>query len=124
FKYTNNILNSGRHLLQLINDILDLAKVEAGRVELLRHSFAVAKAFAEVQTIVKTLANKKNISLQFQELADLPALFADEAKVKQIMYNLLSNAIKFTPDGGKIVVTAAMQKATGNGAGALGECLR
>jgi PAS domain S-box-containing protein len=108
-KYSNNILNSGRHLLQLINDILDLAKVEAGHLELMRNTFSVAKALMEVQTIVKTLANKKHISLESKIAADLPELFADEAKFKQIMYNLLSNAIKFTPDGGKVFVSAAIQ---------------
>jgi PAS domain S-box-containing protein len=108
-KYSNNILNSGRHLLQLINDILDLAKVEAGRVELMRNAFSVGKALSEVQAIVKTLANKKHISLEFETAADLPPLFADEAKFKQIMYNLLSNAIKFTPDGGKVLVSAAVK---------------
>jgi PAS domain S-box-containing protein len=114
-KYSNNILNSGRHLLQLINDILDLAKVEAGRVELMRNTFSVAKVLPEVQTIVKTLANKKNISLEFELAPDLPALFADEAKFKQVMYNLLSNAIKFTPDGGNVFVTAGVQNANGSG---------
>jgi PAS domain S-box-containing protein len=113
-KYSNNILNSGRHLLQLINDILDLAKVEAGRVELTRNTFAVAKALHEVQTIVKTLANKKSIGLEFEIGANLPPLYADEAKFKQVMYNLLSNAIKFTPDGGRVTVTAAFQN-EGNG---------
>jgi PAS domain S-box-containing protein len=108
-KYSNNILNSGRHLLQLINDILDLAKVEAGRVELMRNTFAVTKAMHEVQTIVKTLANKKGISLELEVGANLPLLHADEAKFKQVMYNLLSNAIKFTPDGGRVTVTAAFQ---------------
>ncbi len=108
-KYSHNILNSGRHLLQLINDILDLAKVEAGRVELMRNDFSVAKALAEVQTIVKTLANKKHIQLESKVAEGLPELFADEAKFKQVMYNLLSNAIKFTPDGGKVFVTAAIQ---------------
>jgi PAS domain S-box-containing protein len=108
-KYSNNILNSGRHLLQLINDILDLAKVEAGRVELMRNTFNVAKALSEVQTIVKTLANKKHIHLESKIATDLPELFADEAKFKQVMYNLLSNAIKFTPDGGKVFVTAIVQ---------------
>jgi PAS domain S-box-containing protein len=107
-KYSNNILNSGRHLLQLINDILDLAKVEAGRVELMRNTFGVARALSEVQTIVKTLANKKHIRLEADVAPDLPSLFADEAKFKQIMYNLLSNAIKFTPDGGNVFVTAAI----------------
>ncbi len=123
-KYSNNILNSGRHLLQLINDILDLAKVEAGRAELMSHTFNVTKALSEVQTIVKTLANKKHISLEFETAADLPSLFADEAKFKQIMYNLLSNAIKFTPDGGKVFVAAAVQTAAGDGSSPAGEFLR
>ncbi|MGA2867538.1 MAG: MASE1 domain-containing protein [Verrucomicrobiota bacterium] len=112
-KYITNILNSGLHLHQLINDILDLAKVEAGRMELVCKNFSVAKAVSEVQTIVKTLANKKQISLEFETAIELPSLFADEAKFKQIMYNLLSNAIKFTPDGGKVQVTATIPTATG-----------
>ena len=111
FKYSNNILNSGRHLLQLINDILDLAKVEAGHLELMRNTFSVAKALAEVQTIVKTLANKKHLLLESNVAENLPELFADEAKFKQIMYNLLSNAIKFTPDGGKVFVSADIRNA-------------
>jgi len=123
-KYSNNILNSGRHLLQLINDILDLAKVEAGRVELMCHTFAVAKALAEVQTIVKTLANKKHLSLEFAVATDLPELFADEAKFKQVMYNLLSNAIKFTPDGGKVFVSATRHHDAAAGSSTPGECLR
>jgi PAS domain S-box-containing protein len=123
-KYSNNILNSGRHLLQLINDILDLAKVEAGRVELMRNTFSVTKALSEVQTIVKTLANKKHISLEFEAAPDLPSLFADEAKFKQVMYNLLSNAIKFTPDGGKVFVVAAIQNATNADSSLAGESLR
>ena len=122
-KYSNNILNSGRHLLQLINDILDLAKVEAGRVELMRNTFSVATALSEVQTIVKTLANKKHISLEFEAAPDLPSLFADEAKFKQVMYNLLSNAIKFTPDGGNVFVTAAIQNATSADSSPAGEYL-
>ena len=116
-KYSNNILNSGRHLLQLINDILDLAKVEAGRVELMCNTFAVAKAMSEVQAIVKTLAHKKHITLEFTVAPDRPELFADEAKFKQIMYNLLSNAIKFTPDGGRVTVTAAFQNETSGESG-------
>ncbi len=111
-KYSHNILSSGRHLLQLINDILDLAKVEAGRVELTRNTFAVTKALREVRAIVKTLANKKGLSLEFEVEANLPLLHADEAKFKQIMYNLLSNAIKFTPDGGKVTVTVALHNTT------------
>src|SRR5580658_9901420 len=75
-KYANNILHSGRHLLQLINDILDLAKVEAGNMELTRKSFDVATALSEVRTIVKTLAYKKNISLEFLPASEVPPLFA------------------------------------------------
>ena len=122
-KYSNNILTSGRHLLQLINDILDLAKVEAGRVELVCNSFAVGKAVSEVRAIVKTLANKKNINLEFEVPANLPPLHADEAKFKQVMYNLLSNAIKFTPDGGNVFVTAAIQNATSADSSPAGEYL-
>jgi PAS domain S-box-containing protein len=122
-KYSNNILNSGRHLLQLINDILDLAKVEAGRVELMRNSFNVVKTLSEVQTIVKTLANKKHISLTVAA-EHLPPVFADEAKFKQIIYNLLSNAIKFTPDGGKVLVAADIQNEDRAGEIQTGDCLR
>jgi signal transduction histidine kinase/DNA-binding response OmpR family regulator len=108
-KYAGNILNSGRHLLQLINDILDLSKVEAGRMELTRSSFGAARALQNVQAIVNTLAHKKHITLEFDVAANLPPLFADESKFKQIMYNLLSNAIKFTPDGGRVTVSARLQ---------------
>ncbi len=106
-KYANHILGSGRHLLQLINDILDLSKVEAGRLELTRAFLNVGTALQNVQAIVKALANKKGIILDFQVPAALPSLFADEAKFKQVMYNLLSNAIKFTPDGGRVTVTVS-----------------
>ncbi len=129
-KYSNNILNSGRHLLQLINDILDLSKVEAGRVELVRDKFDVAKSLRDVESIVKTLAQKKNIHLGFEVPPDLPHQFADEAKFKQIMYNLLSNAIKFTPDGGRVTVAAALEGeaasrgTTGSSNGVTGECLK
>ena len=130
FKYANNILNSGRHLLQLINDILDLSKVEAGRLDLTRSSFSVARALDNAQAIVKTLAYKKGIALHFDVAAAPPELFADEAKFKQMMYNLLSNAIKFTPDGGRVTVTA-MRGNHPNGHGApasqsplSGECLK
>jgi signal transduction histidine kinase len=123
-KYANNILHSGRHLLQLINDILDLAKVESGSVALTRKMFNVAKALSEVQSIVKTLAYKKNISLDFQTASDVPSLFASEAKFKQVMYNLLSNAIKFTPDGGKVFVTADKQIASRAHPAPAEDCLR
>jgi PAS domain S-box-containing protein len=111
-KYASHILTSGRHLLQLINDILDLSKVEAGRLDLSRSSFEVAKALQNVHSIVKTLAHKKGIILDVQIESDLPPFYADEAKFKQIMYNLLSNAIKFTPEHGRVTVSACRQNAT------------
>ena len=129
-KYINNILGSGRHLLQLINDILDLSKVEAGRLELTRTSFSAAKALANVQAIVKTLASKKGITLEVQVAPGLSEVLADEAKFKQIMYNLLSNAIKFTPEGGKagVMVTRQTDPKAHPGLeplfGSSGQCLR
>ena len=110
-KYSNNIVNSGRHLLQLINDILDLSKVEAGRMELCRSSFSVTKALQDVEAIVKALAQKKRIGISLEVASRIPALWADEAKFKQVLYNLLSNAIKFTPDGGRVSVTAEVETA-------------
>jgi PAS domain S-box-containing protein len=108
-KYANNVLSSGRHLLDLINDILDISKVEANRLELSPSRFHVNGAMRNVQTVVKSLANKKHHVLEVRVAPDLPPLVADEAKFKQIMYNLLSNAIKFTPDGGRITVEAGIE---------------
>jgi signal transduction histidine kinase len=105
-KYVDNILTSGRHLLQLINDILDLSKVEAGRMELQVDRFEVAQAVQDVVTIVKTLAGKKGVALAIEVAGALPPISADQAKVKQVLYNLLSNAIKFTPAKGQVTVTA------------------
>ncbi len=105
-KYISNVLTSGRHLLQLINDILDLSKVEAGKMELDYVTFPVSSALQDVVNIVKTLAAKKNIELKVEVAPDCPPATADAPKFKQIMYNLLSNAIKFTPNGGVVTVTA------------------
>jgi PAS domain S-box-containing protein len=107
-KYVHNILYSGRHLLQLINDILDLSKVESGRMELEAAPFNVTTALRNLQAIVSTLAKNKNIAVTLNVDAALPLISADERKFKQIMYNLLSNAIKFTPDGGAVTAAAAI----------------
>lgn len=104
-RYVTNVLNSGRHLLQLINDILDLSKVEAGHMELVTSEFDVRTALDEVRAIVETLAMKKHLSLTVEVDNSIPPLTADESKFKQILYNLLSNAIKFTPDAGTVGVT-------------------
>jgi signal transduction histidine kinase/CheY-like chemotaxis protein len=110
-KYTHNIVTSGRHLLQLINDILDLSKIEAGRVELEYAPVNVAALLQGVQGIVQALAMQKQIALSVETAELLPAVPADEARCKQIVYNLLSNAIKFTPDGGQVKVTASVCQA-------------
>lgn len=108
-KYANNILCSGRHLLQLINDILDLSKVEAGRLELARTTFGVAGALQSAQSIVRELAHRKRVSIHCEVSPGVTTAYADEAKFKQILYNLLSNAIKFTPEGGSVKIRANLQ---------------
>jgi signal transduction histidine kinase/DNA-binding response OmpR family regulator len=112
-RYVSNVLTSGRHLLQLINDILDLSKVEAGHVELALSAFDIRSALGEVRTIVGTLAMKKHLDLEVEVEDSVPALTADQSKFKQILYNLLSNAIKFTPDGGSVRVTVRLAPEVG-----------
>ena len=99
-----DIYESGRHLLRMINDILDLSKVEAGKVELQLEEFAVASVMDAVQSIIRDMANKKRLDLRIVVPEGLPDVYADLVKFKQIMYNLLSNAVKFTPEGGSITV--------------------
>ncbi len=112
-RYVTNVLTSGRHLLQLINDILDLSKVEAGHMELALSEFDVGTALRDARTIVGTLAEKKHLSLEVEVEDAVPALTADQSKFKQILYNLLSNAIKFTPEGGQIRVTVGLSSEVG-----------
>jgi len=105
-RYVNNILTSGRHLLGLINDILDLSKVESGKMELVLSECSFPELIESIKIILKELAFKKNITIESHIAPKVSVINADEKKVKQIMYNLLSNAIKFTPDGGKVDVKA------------------
>ncbi len=104
-RYVTNVLTSGRHLLQLINDILDLSKVEAGHMELALSDFDLRTTLGEVRTIVGTLAIKKHLALDVEVDEAITTLTADQSKFKQVLYNLLSNAIKFTPEGGSVRVT-------------------
>jgi len=105
-EYLEDILNSGRHLLQLINDVLDLAKVEAGKMELNESKFSLRKAIEEVCAVTKPIAQKKGISVAFHIAPDLGDITLDQRKLKQVLYNLLSNALKFTGDGGKVELFA------------------
>jgi signal transduction histidine kinase/HAMP domain-containing protein len=104
--YLKDIHASGRHLLTLINDILDLSKVEAGRMELEPSVFDIASAISNAMTLVRERAQRHGILLGQQVDPKLGELTADERKFKQILLNLLSNAVKFTPDGGRIDVSA------------------
>jgi CheY-like chemotaxis protein/GGDEF domain-containing protein/two-component sensor histidine kinase len=108
-EFLDNIHRSGKHLLGLINDILDLSKVEAGRMELHPEPLAVSTLVQGCLDIVKPLAAKKHIDLKAAcEPAEL-LVEADAARVKQVLYNLLSNAVKFTPEGGRVSVDATIQ---------------
>jgi len=104
--YLKDILTSGRHLLALINDILDLAKVEAGRMELEPSRFHIPTAIDNAMTLVRERAQRHGIALGHAIDASLDHIVADERKFKQILVNLLTNAVKFTPDGGKVDVLA------------------
>jgi signal transduction histidine kinase len=105
-RYLTNIYTSGQHLLTLINDILDLSKVESGKITIERVPLAVAEILEDLLVITRGLANKKGQSIHVEVAPDLPALPADPVRFKQIFFNLVSNAVKFTPDGGRITVTA------------------
>jgi len=104
--YLKDIHSSGQHLLSLINDILDLAKVEAGRMELNLTSFHLPTAIDNALTLIRERAMRHGIALAVELDPQLGEINADERKLKQILLNLLSNAVKFTPEGGKIKVSA------------------
>jgi signal transduction histidine kinase len=105
-EYLQDILSSGRHLLSLINDILDLSKVEAGRLELELGRFHLPTALDNALTLVRERATRHGITLTQTVDAGVGDLVADERKIKQILLNLLSNAVKFTPEGGRVGLTA------------------
>ncbi len=100
--YVNNVSKGGKHLLTLINDILDLSKVESNKMEMFYESFDISRAFDDVKLTLEPLALKKSINLTLDVDPSLKNITADRMKFKQILYNLLSNAIKFTPDNGKV----------------------
>jgi PAS domain S-box-containing protein len=100
-RFVSHIKQGSAHLLQLINDILDLSKIEAGQLELRREDFQVKDALPEVLSTIRPLAMTKNTQVQHKLETDR-AVYADRVRFKQILYNLLSNAVKFTPMGGRI----------------------
>ena len=106
--YLKDIRASGRHLLSLINDILDLSKIEAGHMELDVEHFDLRSALDNSLTLIRERAERHGIALALEAADDLEDFRADPRKFKQVMLNLLSNAVKFTPDGGRITVRARM----------------
>jgi GAF domain-containing protein len=108
-EYLRDVLSSGRHLLTLINDILDLSKIEAGRMDLERGTFSLRTALENGVTMVRERASRHEIQVGLDVGTELDEVSGDERKVKQVIYNLLSNAVKFTPDGGRVDVSAARE---------------
>ncbi len=105
-RYSENILASGRSLLDIINDLLDLAKIEAGRLQLHLSDFCIAELCRDLIDFVRPLCDKRNQQLSLEVADNLPQFHSDSGKIKQILYNLLSNAVKFTPTGGLISLRA------------------
>jgi len=104
--YLGDIGTSGRHLLDLVNQILDLSKVEAGRMELEPSAFAPAETIRGAIAFLRDRAAAHGIELVAEIPADLPTVTGDERKIRQVLLNLLSNAVKFTPDRGRIAIAA------------------
>lgn len=106
-RYAENIGRSGRVLLEMINDILDLAKMESGKMQVRPSEFSIENLVRSQCEVIRTMAADKNINVSVECPPGLPEMFQDQAKVQQILTNLLSNAIKFTPEGGRVKVMIA-----------------
>jgi signal transduction histidine kinase len=109
-QYLRNIHSSGTHLLSLINDVLDLSKIEAGKMELELSRFDLRAALESSIVLIRERAMKNTVQLALECADGVGEWIADERKFKQIMLNLLSNAVKFTPQGGRITVRAERQE--------------
>jgi two-component system, NarL family, sensor histidine kinase BarA len=107
-RYAANIMTGGQQLLALINDILDLAKMESGKLRLHPETVPVTDLCEQAVTLFRPVAEKKNVELRVSIPADLPPVRQDAGKVRQILANLLSNAIKFTPEGGRVTLKATV----------------
>ena len=105
-RYVENILANGKHLLQLINDILDLSKIEAGRMDLRLEEFSLQQTIESAVSVIEPLAQKKGLAIEVSIESGLDPVRLDPGKTKQILYNLMSNAVKFT-DAGRITISAA-----------------
>jgi two-component system, NtrC family, sensor kinase len=108
-QFLTDIFNSGKHLLTLINEVLDLSKVEAGRMELQIQGASVREALDAVQKTMRPLAAKKKIDMRVESDGEIGPVPMDVARIRQVLLNLLGNAIKFTPDGGSVWLCAGRE---------------
>jgi len=108
-RYVQNIQKSGRTLLEMINDILDLAKMESGKMEVRPTEFHIGQVVGAQCDMARPLAEKKNIDLDPELDPDLPPMRQDQARVQQILNNLISNAVKFTPEGGRVTIRVRLE---------------
>lgn len=104
YKFLENIQTAGNHLLEVINDILDLSKIEAGKMELLPDRFDVRETVAAVVRVMRGLASDDRVRITTEVSEDVPLVVLDEGRLKQILFNLLSNAVKFSPEGGPVTI--------------------
>jgi signal transduction histidine kinase len=105
-EYVRYVLSSGRHLLSLVGDILDLSKVDAGKMELVPEPTALHAVALAAQDTLQPVASKRGVTLSLYISPDLPLLYVDPLRLRQMLYNLLSNGIKFTPSGGRVTLAA------------------
>jgi signal transduction histidine kinase len=119
-EFLGHILASGRHLLGLINEALDLSRIEAGRMDLRRSRVDLGALIEEVAAAAKVLAGKKPIRISHAAAAGLPPAWADPARVRQVLLNLVGNAVKFTPAGGEIAIRARRSAGAAGGQGSRG----
>ncbi|HSR96055.1 MAG TPA: ATP-binding protein, partial [Kofleriaceae bacterium] len=110
-EYLGDILTSSRHLLQLINDVLDLAKIEAGKLEFFAEPIELSRVVGEVLAVLRTSSAKHHVNIVTEVAQDVERLVLDPARLKQILYNYLSNALKFTPARGRVTVRATAESA-------------
>ncbi|WP_082106094.1 PAS domain S-box protein [Methanosarcina sp. 1.H.T.1A.1] len=109
-RYTENISNSGAHLLDVINNVLDISKLELGNIELYYETVNISGVIEEVQRVLYPISAEKNISIEYNIEQGLKTTIADRVKLKQILYNILNNAIKFSSEGGKVNITAELKE--------------
>jgi hypothetical protein len=110
-EYLGDILSSSRHLLKIINDILDLAKVESGKIEFRPEPVDLRKTIAEACDILRGLASTKRIRIETKVDSAIAGAVIDPSKLRQVLYNYLSNALKFTPDGGRVTINVVADEA-------------